>query len=125
MALPPRVEHYLPIGTYGFGLLVLGFFLAHLSQSGLDRALKALAMINLLIALGGTISLRHYRAFFALVHPFPIEAYRVTYLTNWRLYFYQPLLFAALGGGLALWLVSLFVWRASQRRLTLQKHTGE
>ncbi len=125
MSLPPRIEHALPIGAFGFGLFVLAIYLVQLPPNLLDRSLKVLAMINLLVALGGILSLRHYRGFFALVHPFPIEAYRGTYLMNWRLYFYQPLLFAALGGGLALWLVALFVWRGSQRRLTLQRQAGE
>jgi glucan phosphoethanolaminetransferase (alkaline phosphatase superfamily) len=125
MSIPPRIEHILPLGAFGFGLFVLAFCLTRLPPISLERALRVLALVNLLVALGGILSLRHYRAFFALVHPSPVEAYRTAYLTNWRLYFYQPLLFAALGGGLLLWVTGLVAWRGGLPWLSPRRNTGE
>ncbi len=125
MALPPRIEHILPMGAYGFGLFVLGYYLTHLPTHKLDLALKIMAGLNVVLALAAILTLRHYQAFFELTHRFPISAYRSSYPTDWRLYFYQPMLFAAISGSLALWLAALIAWRGGLHRLSLHRKMGK
>ncbi len=46
MSLPPRIEHILPLGAFGFGLFVLAFCLTRLPPMSLERALKVLQPVG-------------------------------------------------------------------------------
>jgi len=118
MGLPPGMEKLLPVGVLVFGFLTLSVYMMQLSLPQLDHALKILALWTSLLSIGGILSLHHYQAFFDLVHFYPIDSYQPQYLTAWRRFFYQPMLFAVWLGSLILWLLTLVFWRVGQRKLS-------
>ena len=70
-------------------------------------AALALTVANAILWIAYWLINQYYLQFFALTHPFPIQAYDSRYVHNWRMAFLEPFLLLLQLGMFLFWLASL------------------
>ena len=101
-----RAEHGAALLLYLAALATLTVFIGRLRGRRLAGAAVALTMANAVLWIAYWLINQYYFQFFALTHPFPIQAYDSRYVHNWRIFFLEPFLLLQLGM-LIFWLTSL------------------
>jgi hypothetical protein len=107
---PLRAEHFMTILVMTLGFVVLGIFIIRLSRRQVTIMLIGMVITNLAAALITLWINRTYPAFFDLLRPTAIEAYDPVYVTNWRILFLNPALYALHAGLMLLWAESLIMF---------------
>jgi hypothetical protein len=107
---PLRAEHFITIATYLIGIVVLAVFIYRLTRQQVTIMLVGMIIVNFIAALLTAWILRTYPTFFELVCPFDLSAYDPEFITNWRVYFLTPALYAMHAGLILLWIVSLVMF---------------
>ena len=82
-------------------------------------AALALTVANAILWIAYWLINQYYLQFFALTHPFPIQAYDSRYVHNWRMAFLEPFLLLLQLGMFLFWLASL-TCLILRRRVTAQ-----
>ena len=117
-----RAEHGVTLLFYLVGLAALSLFIGRLRGRRLVVAALVLTVANAVLWIAYWLINRYYFQFFALTHPFPIQAYDSRYVHNWRMAFLEPFLLLLQLGMFLFWLTGLacLIWR---RRITAQAST--
>ncbi len=108
------VEHVAALLAYLVSLVTLSLFIARLRGRRLVAAAIALTAANAALWVAYWLIQQYYFQFFALTHPFPIQAYDSRYIHNWQMFFLEPFLLLLRLGMFLFWLTSLacLIWRA-------------
>jgi hypothetical protein len=97
-------------------LAALVLFVARLRGRHLVAAVLALTVANAVLWLAYWLINQYYLHFFALTHPFPIQAYGPRYVQNWRMFFLEPFMLLLRLGMFLFWLTGLacLIWRTAR-----------
>jgi hypothetical protein len=111
-----RAEHGAALFFYLVSLVALIVFITRLRGRHLVAAALALTGANAVLWIAYWLINRYYLQFFALTHPFPIQAYGPRYVQNWRMAFLEPFILLLQLGMFLFWLTSLacLVWRTAR-----------
>ena len=85
-----RAEHGVALFFYLVSLVALVLFITRLRGRRLVVAVAALTIANAALWIADWLIDQYYLQFFALTHPFPIQAYGSRYVQNWRMAFLEP-----------------------------------
>jgi hypothetical protein len=109
-----RAGHGVALFFYLVSLVALIVFITRLRGRRLGVAALALSGANGVLWIADWLINQYYFQFFALAHPFPIQAYDSRYVHNWRMFFLEPFLLLLQLGMFLFWLASLacLIWRA-------------
>ncbi len=115
----PGAEQVAALLAYLVSLAALILCIARLRGRRLVVAALVLTGANAVLWLADWLIAQYYVQFFALTHPFPLQAYDSRYVHNWQLFFLEPFMLLLRLGVFLFWLTSLIclVWR---RRVTAQ-----
>ena len=100
-------EHVVALLFYLASLVTLILFIGRLRGRHLVAAALALTVANAILWIAYWLINQYYLQFFALTHPFPIQAYDSRYVHNWRMAFLEPFLLLLQLGMFLFWLASL------------------
>ncbi len=116
----PGVEQVAALLAYLVSLGTLSLFVVRLRGRGLVAAAFALTGANAALWIADWLIAQYYVQFFALTHPFPIQAYDSRYVHNWQLFFLEPFMLLLRLGVFLFWLTSLacLIWRTVRPSLT-------
>ena len=114
-----RAEHGAALFFYLVSLVALVLFITHLRGRHLVVAVAALTVANAALWIADWLINQYYLQFFALTHPFPIQAYGPRYVQNWRMFFLEPFMLLLQLGTALFWLTGL-ICLILRRRVTAQ-----
>ncbi len=107
---PIQAEHFLTIASYIMGVFVLGVFIYRLDRKQVAIMLVGMVIVNLLGALGTLWVYRSFPTIFEILCPLDISEATEAYLSDWKLYFLTPALYAIHAGLLLLWIENLVMF---------------
>ena len=109
----PGAEHVAALFFYLVSLAALIVFITRLRGRRLVVAALALTGANAVLWIADWLINQYYFQFFALTHPFPIQAYGPRYVQNWRMLFLEPFMLLLQLGTALFWLTGLacLIWR--------------
>jgi hypothetical protein len=102
-----RAGHGVAFFFYLVSLVALIVFITRLRGRRLGVAALALSGANGVLWIADWLIKQYYFQFFALAHPFPIQAYDSRYVHNWRMFFLEPFTLLLQLGMVLFWLTSL------------------
>jgi hypothetical protein len=118
----PGAGHVAAFLFYLASLVTLILSIGRLRGRHLVAAALALTVANAVLWIAYWLINQYYLQFFALTHPFPIQAYGPRYVQNWRMAFLEPFLLLLQLGMFLFWLTSLAyligrtAWPSPERR---------